>query len=86
MQRNHLEVVLAELHRKFELMLEDHATLHAEVQLLRREAREQHELAMFLLRAMATDLASHRADRAAHAGARAKTQRRLAPRSALLTS
>ena len=83
MHRNHPEAALAELHLKFELMLEDYAALKAEVQLLHREAREQHELALFLLRAVAADLAGHRADRGAHAGARVKTQLRLAPRRAL---
>jgi len=86
MQRNHPDAALAELYRKFELVLEDYTSLKAEVQLLRREAREQHELAIFLLRAVATDLDIHRKDGSAHTGRPAKAQRRMVPRNSLLTS
>ena len=85
MHHNHLEVVLAELCGKFELVLEDYAALHAEVQTLRREARDQHELTMFLLRAIAADLTAHGADTKAHCGSSAKAQARLAPRTMRLT-
>jgi len=85
MHQNHLEVVLAELRGKFELVLEDYAALHAEVQTLRREARDQHELTMFLLRAIAADLTAHRADTEAHCGSPDKVQQRLAPRTMRLT-
>ena len=86
MHHNHLEVVLAELRGKFELLLEDYAALHAEVQMLRREARDQHELSTFLLRAIAADLTAHRADAEAHAGSRTKAQGRHAPRTVRLTT
>jgi hypothetical protein len=85
MHQHHLEAVLAELRGKFELVLEDYAALHAEVQTLRREARDQHELTIFLLRAIAADLTVHRADAEAHAGLRTKVQGRLAPRTGRLT-
>jgi len=84
MQQNHLDVVLADLRGKFELVLEDYAALHAEVQTLRCEARDQHELTVFLLRAIAADLTAHRADAEAHPGSRTKAQGRLAPRTVRL--
>jgi hypothetical protein len=86
MQQNHLEVVLADLHGKFELVLEDYAALYAEMQVLRREAREQHELAMFLLRAIAADLTAHRAECGPHADSRTKPQGRLAGRTTHLSA
>jgi len=85
MQRNHPDTALAELYRNFELVLEDYAFLKAEVQLLRREAREQHDLTMFLLRSLAIDLAGQRTDHSVHVGTRIKTQQRLAPRRTLST-
>jgi len=85
MHQNHLEVVLADLRGKFELVLEDYAALHAEVQMLRREARDQHDLTVFLLRAIAADLTAHRADGETHASSRTKAQGRLAPRTVRLT-
>jgi hypothetical protein len=82
MHHNHLEVVLAELRGKFELVLEDYAALHAEVQTLRREARDQHELSIFLLRAIAADLTAHRVDAGAHTRSPGKAQERLSARAA----
>ena len=66
MERNHLEVALADLRGKFELVLEGYAALHAALQEQRREAREQHELLAFLLKAVAADLDAHRADPGVH--------------------
>jgi hypothetical protein len=85
MHQNHLEVVLADLRGKFELVLEDYSALQDEVQALRREARDQHELTMFLLTAIVADLTAHRADDEVHAGLRGKAQERLAPRTMRLT-
>ena len=85
MHQNHLEVVLADLRGKFELVLEDYAALHAEMQTLRREARDQNELTMFLLGAIAADLTAHSADTEAHGGSPAKARERFAPRTLRLT-
>ena len=85
MPQNHLEVVLADLRGKFELVLEDYSALQDEVQALRREARDQHELTMFLLKAIAADLTAHSADTEAHGGSPAKARERFAPRTLRLT-
>jgi hypothetical protein len=71
MKRDHLDVLLTDLRDKFELVLEDYAVLHTELLVLRRKTREQHELTTFLLKAVAADLAAHRADTAAHSDGRA---------------
>ncbi len=62
--------LLDDLRGKFELVLEDYAALSTEMLALREEARRQHELTGFLLKALAADLARHCSDREAHAGAR----------------
>jgi len=84
MTPHQLQALLVDLHGKFELVLEDYTNLQAELQALRREAREQHELSAFLLRAVAADLAAHRADSRVHAGYRTKATGRLASRPARL--
>ena len=80
------DVLLSDLIGKFELLLEDHATLHAEMRALRREMHERHELSTFLLKAIATDLAAHRADSEVHADGRPSATGRHACRPARLTS
>jgi hypothetical protein len=74
MERNYVEVLLEEMRSKFDLVLEGHAALRAELQEYRRESNERHDLTEFLLKALArdvseirTDLAAHRADTEAHA-------------------
>jgi len=86
MERNHLEGMLADLRGKFELVLEDYAALHAALQVMRREAREQHELTSFLLKAVAADLDAHRADAEAHRDSPGKVSGRPAGRPSRLTS
>jgi len=80
MERSHTDIPLAELRSKFELLLEDLAVLHAEMQALRRELHERQELSSFLLKVVVDDLASHRHDPAAHPSPRTKQQGRLVSR------
>jgi hypothetical protein len=80
MERSHPGTPLAELRNHFELLLEDLATLHAELQTLRRELQERQELSFFLLKAVVDDLASHCLDPAVHPPARLKRQGRPASR------
>lgn len=80
MERSHPGIPLAELRNTFELLLEDLAALHTEMQTLRRELHERQELSSFLLKAVVDDLASHRLDPAAHPPARTKRQGRPASR------
>jgi len=80
MLRSDLDVRLAELCSKFELLLEDVAALHADMQGLRRETQERQELSSFLLKAVVDDLAIHCADVGAHPVYRMKQQGRPAGR------
>jgi hypothetical protein len=67
-------------------VLEDYAVLQAALQTVRREAREQHELNTFLLKAVAADLAAHRADAGAHPAGREPAVRRAGTRPARFTA
>ena len=66
MEKEHLEMLLEDINSKFELVLEGHAALRAELREFRQESNEQHEQTAFLLRKVAADLAAHRADTEAH--------------------
>lgn len=56
MEKAYLEVLLEEIRSRFDLVLEDHAVLHARIDAHRCASNERHELAEFLLGAVATDL------------------------------
>ncbi len=73
MELKYVEILLEEMRSRFDLLLEGHATLRAELQEYRRESNERHDLTEFLLKALArdvgqlrTDLSAHRADTEAH--------------------
>lgn len=66
MEQAHLEILLEEIRGKFDLVLEDHAALLAEIRENHRESNEKHDQTAFLLKALAADLAAHRADTEAH--------------------
>lgn len=73
MELKYVEILLEMMRSRFDLLLEGHATLRAELQEYRRESNERHDLTEFLPKALArdvgqlrTDLAAHRADTEAH--------------------
>jgi hypothetical protein len=80
MDQSYMEILFEEMRGKFDLVLEGHATLRAEIQEFRHESNEKHDLTAFKLQvlsdevnnlrdkvdAIATDLATHRADTEAH--------------------
>jgi hypothetical protein len=73
MEQAHLEILLEDIRAKFDLVLEGHAALLAEIRENRRESNEKHDLTAFKLMvlndkidAIAVDLAAHRADTEAH--------------------
>lgn len=75
MEKDHLEVLLEDIRGKFELVLEGHAALRAELHEFRRDSNEKHEHTAFLLKTLngkvdgvAADLSAHRADTEAHHG------------------
>lgn len=66
MEQSYMEILFEEMRGKFDLVLESHAALRAELQEYRRESNERHDLTEFLLKALARDVAEIRADLAAH--------------------
>jgi len=66
MEKEHLEILLEDIRGKFELVLEGHSALRAELREFREESNEKHEQTSFLLRKVAADLSAHRADTEAH--------------------
>ena len=75
MEKDHLEILLEDIRGKFDLVLEGHSSLHAEMQAMRRDLSEKIEQVDFKLDVVnkkvddvAADLADHRADTEAHHG------------------
>lgn len=66
MEQSYMEILFEEMRGKFDLILESHAALRAELQESRRESNERHDLTEFLLKALARDVTEIRADLAAH--------------------
>jgi len=70
MEQDHLEILLEDIRSKFDLVLEGHAALRAEliakIDAFRDESNAQHEQTAFLLKALARDLSAHRTDTEAH--------------------
>ena len=66
MEKDHLEMLLEDIRGKFELVLDGHDALRAELHEFRRESNDKHEQSAFLLKKIAADLAAHRADTEAH--------------------
>jgi hypothetical protein len=66
MKKEHMEILLEDIHSKFELVLEGHAALRAELHDFRRESNEKHEQTAFLLKTIASELFAHRADTEIH--------------------
>jgi len=73
MEKEHLEILREDIRGKFELVLEGHSALRAEIHEFRRESNEKHEQTTFLLKTMngkidavAADLSAHRTDTEAH--------------------
>ncbi len=66
MEKDHLEILLEDIRGKFELVLEGHTVLRAEMHEFRRESNEKHDQTAFLLKKVATDLAAHRTDTEVH--------------------
>ena len=73
MEQDHLEILLEDIRGKFELVIEGHAALRAELHVFHRESNEKHDQTAFLLKtlngkidAVAADLSAHRADTEAH--------------------
>lgn len=80
MEQSYMEILLEEMRSKFDLVLEGHAALRAELQEYRRESNEKHELTGFMIKTLAgevsqlrsdvnairADLSAHRADTEAH--------------------
>jgi hypothetical protein len=75
MEKDHVAILLEDIRGKFELVLEGHASLHAEIQSVRREVLENVGQVDFKIDtlnrkmdAVAAELAAHRADTEAHHG------------------
>lgn len=75
MEKDHLEILLEDIRGKFDLVLEGHSSLHAEMQAMRQELKEELRHVDFKvetlnkkLDAVAADLATHRADTETHHG------------------
>ena len=75
MENDRLEILLEDIRGKFDLVLEGHTSLHAEMQSMRKEINEKIEHVDFKvdivnkkIDAVAADLAAHRADTEAHHG------------------
>ena len=70
MKQEHFEILLEEMRSKFDLVLEGHVALRdeltARIDAYREESNQKHEQTAFLLKALARDLAAHRADTEAH--------------------
>jgi hypothetical protein len=73
MKKEHLEVILEDIHSKFELVLEGHDALRKEIRDTRNELCEKISLVDFKVDALsqkvdavASDLKSHRNDTEAH--------------------
>lgn len=75
MEKNHLEMILESIDSKFQLVLEGHDSLRAEMQTMGRELNEKIDEVRFELGivnkkvdAVAAELGAHRADTEAHHG------------------
>ncbi|ABQ27362.1 hypothetical protein [Geotalea uraniireducens] len=75
MQKDHLEILLEDIRSKFDLVLEGHESLRAEIRDTRSELNEKIEHNSFLINVLnekidsvAADLAAHRTDTEAHHG------------------
>jgi len=75
MEKDHLEILLEDIHSKFDLVLEGHDVLRREIREARDESNAKHEHTAFLIDtlnkkidAMAGDLSAHRKDTEAHHG------------------
>jgi nitrate reductase NapAB chaperone NapD len=72
-QKDHLEILLADIRGKFDLVIEGHDALRQEIRETRQELNEKIELNSLLVKGInkkiddvATDLAAHRADTESH--------------------
>ena len=73
MERDQLEILLEDIHGKFDLVLEGHEALRQEIRDARAESNEKHELTAVQIKALsnkidaiAGELAEHRADTEKH--------------------
>jgi len=62
MEQSYMEILLEEMRSKFDLVLEGHAALRAEIQEYRRESNEKHELTGFMIKTLAGEVSQLRAD------------------------
>jgi adenine-specific DNA methylase len=82
MKKGHFEILLEDINRKFDLVLEAHDALRQEIRETRDESNAKHDHTAFLIQtlsskvdavdakvgAVAADLSAHRADTEAHHG------------------
>lgn len=57
MEKDYMEILLEEMRGKFDLVLEGHAALHAQIDEVRRESNEKHDLSAFKLQVVAERMA-----------------------------
>ena len=68
MEKEHLEIILENIDKKFDIVIEGYSTLDRKIDDLAQATAERFDLVDFKIETLATDLKAHRKDTEAHHG------------------
>ena len=68
MEKEHLEVILENIDKKFDIVIEGYSTLDRKIDDLVKKTEERFDLVDFKIDTLATELKAHREDTEAHHG------------------
>ena len=68
MGKEHLEVILENIDKKFDIVIEGYSTLDRKIDDLAKKTEERFDLVDFKIDTLATELKAHREDTVAHHG------------------
>ena len=68
MEKEHLEVILENIDKKFDIVIEGYSTLDRKIDNLANKTEERFDLVDFKIDTLAADLKAHREDTEAHHG------------------
>ncbi len=68
MEKEHLEIILENIDKKFDIVIEGYSTLDRKIDDLVKKTEERFDLVDFKIDTLATELKAHREDTEAHHG------------------
>ena len=68
MEKEHLEIILENIDKKFDIVIEGYSTLDRKIDNLAKKTDERFDLVDFKIDTLAADLKAHREDTEAHHG------------------